>query len=177
MTTIIQTPSPATRRSKRSLNSAPKYVEQVEKVEEPEEKKFKPDSPQNLSLNPFFNPNSPHGERSVSCILCSFKITVDDTNVEARFHYANHMYTEGRFNDSIPEVSGVVKYCCPFSEKGCTKRKMSHREVCLHFTTQHQELRKVFLSDKRPKIKRLAVDLYPLDEPAKTTNEIRYPTD
>jgi len=110
-------------------------------------------------------------QESLVCVFCKDVLAINDN---PRFHYSVHYYDESAFlpiikpedlkDGKVQDENGkIFKYTCPY--KGCTKRKMGYKEVCVHVSTAHQILRKLMLDDERSGIQDTVKKLYPTEEP------------
>jgi len=116
---------------------------------------------------------------SLKCAVC--KSSLQETN--AKFHYSVHYYEENAFIDILKpkdlkdgkaqdETGSTVKYTCP--HKGCTKRKMGYKEICVHLATAHQQLKELMMTDNRIGIKAAMDKLFPpvVASPVKVKKEV-----
>jgi len=114
---------------------------------------------------------------------CEQKLKISEN---CRFHIAMHYYDQNKFSTmdilkpedpdmngrAIDEKGKKYKYTCEYRD--CTtKRKMGHKEMCVHLATHHQQLKKMMESDSSPEIKQLLSVLYPSEvkSPAKVKKE------
>jgi len=109
-------------------------------------------------------------ESDAECLLCEETLASSKSNY-VEHHYAKCYYRLGRFSTLYPPFLRDGKMVVDWTEReyrcreeDCSKRPMSHRDLCLHMSTTHGATRTIMALDPTPGIQAVFARIFPEDQ-------------